>query len=239
MDFSKYKFRCSSIGKLMTNKQGKKDTTCLEEISETVKKELIKIYIKEVHGRDKEISSKYLAKGLAVEEDSITLLSRVKKVPFFKNEKRLENDYITGEADIVDPELMDTKSCWDLHTFYAAKTEKLDTNYEWQMRGYAELYNFTHGKVCFCLIDTPEALINDEKRKLFYKMNVPTQENPLYLEACKALEKELTFQDIPLEQKLHELTVYRNTPEMERFYKRADLLREWLNNFSNVLTPTI
>ena len=230
-DFSKQKFRCSSWGNLMTNQQGKKDTTSIDELSATAKKELVKIFVLEVYGREKEIYSKYLEKGMAVEEDSITLLSRIKKIPFFKNKERRENDFATGEADIKDPYLMDTKSCWDIHTFFEAKTEKLNKSYEYQMQGYCELYGFDQGSVCFCLIDTPEGLIEDEKRKMFYRMNVPTMENPEYLKACEALEKEMRFSDIPLEERIHEVIVKRNPAVIESVYNRVPIWREWLCEF--------
>lgn len=232
IDFSKQLFRCSSIGALMTNQQGKKDTTCLDEISETAKEELIKIYVSTVYGRDKEITNKYIEKGLAVEEDSITLLSRVKHEFFKKNEERFSNEFITGEPDITDP-LYDAKSCWDLHTFYKHKAGKLKKEYFWQIQGYAELLKADKGIVAFCLIDTPDALIHSEKQRMFYKMNVATEENPEYLAACAQIEKEMTFGDIPLEERVHEVTVKRAPEFIEQFYKRVPLLREWLNEFAN------
>jgi hypothetical protein len=235
IDFSNYKFRCSALGNLMTNQQGKKDTKSIEELSATAIQELVKIYVKEVYGREKEISSKYIEKGLAVEEDSITLLSRVHMIPFFKNTDRKTNDFITGEADIIDPRLLDTKSCWDLHTFMAHKISKLSKAYEYQINGYCDLYGFNEGSVCFCLIDTPLGLIEEEKRRLFYKMNVPTMENPQYLEACAAIEKEMMFNDIPLQQRVHEVIVKRSPATIENVYNRVHIWREWLNTFCNRL----
>jgi len=232
LDFSQHKFRCSSLGALMTNQQGKKDTKSLDELSVTAIDELVKIYVKAAYGRDKEIQSKYIEKGLAVEEDSITLLSRIYMIPFFKNDKRVENEFITGEADIIDPRLMDTKSCWDIHTFFEHKTKKLSKAYEYQLNGYCDLYGFDSGSVCFCLIDTPQALIEDEKRRLFYKMSYATQENPEYLKACEAIEKELTFQDVPLKERLHEVVVKRSPATMDAVYSRAPLWRDWLNDFA-------
>jgi hypothetical protein len=232
-DFSKVKFRCHQIGGLMTNQQGKKDTTCMEEISEGTKDELIKVYVSEVYGRDKEINSKYIKKGLAVEEDSLTLISRVNHILLIKNDQRLQNDYITGEPDTLDP-LYDAKSCWDIHTFYKNKAaKKLNKDYYWQMQGYADLLGKDFGTVAFCLIDTPTGLIEDEKNKLFYRMNVASKENPDYLEACIQLEKEMTFSDIPMEERIHEVKVKRSPEDIDKFYKRVPLLREWLNEFAN------
>ena len=232
IDFSNQKFRCHQIGALLTNQQGKKDTTTLEEISETAKEELVKIYVATVYKRDKEITNKYIEKGLAVEEDSITLLSRIHHKPYFKNTERFENDFITGEPDVIDP-LFDTKSCWDMHTFYKHKAGKLKKDYFWQMQGYADLLVKDKGTVAFCLIDTPDALIQQEKKNLFYKMNYATMENPDYLAACAHIEKEATFGDVPMEERLHEVVVKRDPAAIGMFYKRVPLLREWLNEFAN------
>lgn len=228
IDFSNYKFRCSSLGALMTEPRSKS-----ELLSETTKEELVKVYVKEVYGRDKEISSKYIEKGQAVEEDAITLLSRVKKKFFVKNTERLTNEFITGEPDVAKSSLIDTKSCWDLHSFYKHKTKPLPKDYYWQMQGYMELFGFDLGTVAFCLIDTPAGLVEEEKRRLFYKMNVATMENPDYLEACAQLEREMTFGDIPLEERLHEVIVKRSPADLEKCYERIKLCREWLNEFAN------
>lgn len=233
IDFSNYKFRCHQIGGLMTNQRGKKDTKTLEEISETAKAELIKIYVSEVYGRDKELTNKFVQKGLMVEEDSLTLLSRVKGRLFFKNDQRFENDFLTGEPDTIEPELIDIKSSWDIHTFFKAKASKLDTGYDWQIQGYMDLVEKDYGIVAHCLIDTPDVLIETEKQRLFYKMNAATVENPEYLEACEALEKEMKFGDIPIEQRIHQVRVDRDCEQIHRFYDRVPLLRDWLNDFAS------
>lgn len=230
IDFSTYKFHCSSLGNLMTNMPGKKDTKTVDELSQTAKDELIKVYIKEVYGREKEVSSKYIEKGLSVEEDSITLLSRFKQKFLVKNTNRIENDFITGLVDIESP-LMDAKSCWDIHTFYAHKTKPLKKDYEWQMQGYTELYKEDSGTVCFCLIDTPLGMIEDEKRKMFYRMNVATMDNPEYMEACEALEKEMMFSDIPMSERIFEVRVKHSPELIQMAYSRIGLCREWLKEF--------
>lgn len=226
-DFSDYKFRCSSLGAIMTDARTKS-----EGLGETCKAELIKIYVETVYGRYKDIASKYIEKGLAVEEDSITLLSQVKDKYLKKNSERFTNDFITGEPDVLKP-LYDTKSCWDLHTFYAAKTKPLNKGYEYQMQGYCELTSTSEGVVAFCLIDTPMALIEQEKKKLYWQMDVATMENPDYLKACEQLEKEMTFGDIPIEERVHEVKVIYNPSLIERVYERITLCREWLNEFAN------
>ena len=74
MNANNIKFRCSSLGALMTEARNKSG-----QLSETCKSELIKVFIAEKYGRTKNIQSKYLEKGIAQEEDSITLYSKFKK----------------------------------------------------------------------------------------------------------------------------------------------------------------
>ena len=89
-DFTDYKFRCSSIGKLMTNSRSKSNP-----LSVTTMNYLKQLHKEEVFGRKKEIRSKYLDKGIEVEEEAITLYSEVTGELFIKNKKRFTNDFIT------------------------------------------------------------------------------------------------------------------------------------------------
>ena len=143
-----------------------------EELSETCKTYLTEVYVNERFKRRKEISNRYIEKGLAVEEDSITLYSRVKKVPFFKNEQRFSNDYIIGTPDHVGEFVLDIKSSWDIFTFTNTTREDLNKNYYWQLQGYMALTGKREARLAYCLVDTPDQLIEDEKRKLAWKMGL-------------------------------------------------------------------
>ena len=90
------------------------------ELSVTTKTQLDNIYIKEVYGRRKELSNKYLLKGLGVEDAAIRVLSQVDGELYVKNEERMHNGMLQGECDIKyhwgDSEcglVVDTKSSWD------------------------------------------------------------------------------------------------------------------------------
>jgi hypothetical protein len=223
----------------MTNKQGKKDTTCVDELSETAKACLIEIYVKELYGRQKDISNKYIRKGLMVEEDSITLYSRLKRNFFKKNEDRLTNDFITGHPDLYTGNnilnansVIDIKSSWDVFTFFCNKTKPLNKDYYWQLQGYMALTGAKTSKLTYCLIDTPDVFINDEKRKLFYKMNATTEQSPDFVEACEAIEKNMTFNDIPLEERVIEFDVSRNDEDIQKMYQRVNICRQFLVKFT-------
>lgn len=234
MDFSKTQFRCSSLGHIMTESRSKSDP-----ISETTKTHLIDVYVANKYGRQDEIQSKYIEKGLAVEEDSITLYSRVKKLYFQKNEKHIANTHIKGTPDMFIGEsvmssdvIIDIKSSWDLYSFMRTLTKDVNKMYYWQLQGYMALTGAKGAILAYCLVDTPQPLIEDEKRRLMYKMGViDPAGNDLYEEACEALEKAMTFGDIPMSERVIEFTIDRNDEDIKRIYKRVEECRLWLSDF--------
>jgi hypothetical protein len=225
MLFSKYKFRSHAGGRLMTDPRSK-----TEKLSETTKSYLLECYIDMVYGRKKEIHSKYITKGLEVEEDSLTLYSRVNKRPFNKNQERMENDFICGTPDIILADrVIDIKSSWSIHTFFDAKSDGINKNYFWQLQCYMALTGKEKATLAYCLVDTPLMLIEDEKRKLAYRMGAITNESPDYLAACEEIEKNMTFQDIPIKERVFEIEVTRDDEAIEKLYNRIELCREYLD----------
>lgn len=157
-------FRCSSLGHLMVEPKSKS-----EKLSETTKTHLIDVYTAEVYGRFEEIIGKALEKGNDTEEDSITIVSRVTKIGFKKNEQHLSNAYIKGTPDLfTGPEIKkaetirDTKSSWSLFSFQRSINKELDKKYYWQLQGYAGLTGAKELYVDFCLNNTPLNLVQWE-----------------------------------------------------------------------------
>lgn len=237
MDFSNTLFRCSSLGYIMTDARSKS-----EPLSETTKTHLIDVYVQNKYGRQSDITNRYVQKGLMVEEDSITLYSRHKKTFFKKNEKHLHNGFIKGTPDLFTgieiynaDEILDIKSSWDIYTFFRVHTQALNKMYYWQLQGYMALTGARSSKLVYCLINTPEILINDEKRKLLYKMNVATEENKDFMAACKELDAAMTYDDIPMNEKIIEMEVNRNDDDINKLYSRVELCRDFLNQIENSL----
>lgn len=240
-DYSNYPFRCSSLGALMTNKQGKTDTTCMAELSETCKSKLVEIYINHQYKREKDISNKYIEKGLAVEEDAITLYSRLANKFFTKNDTRVFNDFIQGEPDLFEGKTIfnadhihELKSSWDIFTFFTTKNKKIDKDYYYQIQGYLALTGAKSATLGYCLIDTPEPMINDEKRRVFYKMNVLTEENEDYKKACKAIEANMIFGDIPMSERVIKFEIEKSEDIIQSVYSRVPLWRRFLNELVGV-----
>jgi len=227
------KFRCSSLGYIMTEPRSKSET-----LSDTAKTHCVDVFVSAKYGRNTDISNRYTAKGLQVEEDSITLYSRLKKQVFFKNEAWLRNDFITGTPDLFDGEdvthpevIIDVKSSWDIFTFFrSANPEKLNKNYYWQLQGYMALTGAKSSRLAYCLINTPQMLIEDEKRKLMWKMGViDADNNKDYIEACNEIDRLSIYDDIPMSERMHEITIDRNDEDIARIYQRVKDCRAFMN----------
>lgn len=166
------KFRCSSIGKLMTEPKTKAEGP----LSVGAKTYIRELAAQEIFGVDFVTGSKYTEKGLEVEQDSIDLLNSVRGLSLVKNSERRSNDYISGECDLFDAELKrghDVKSSWSIATFPILEEACIDKLYEWQMRGYMALWDADEWEVNYCLVDTPERLIGYEPMELHFVSGIP------------------------------------------------------------------
>lgn len=242
MDFSKTLFRCSALGHLMTKPVSKADKEA-GNLSEGAKTHLVDVYVQNKYGRQSDIFNKYIEKGLMVEEDSITLYSRVKKTFFKKNERHLHNDFIKGTPDLFTgieitaaDSIIDLKSSWDIYTFFRVHTKEINNLYYWQLQGYMALTGASKATLAYCLVNTPESIINDEKRRLLYKMN---ESDKVYEEACKELDKSMVFDDIPLSERLIEFTVERCNEDIELLYKKIEKGRLFLADLETTINGSM
>ena len=166
------KFRCSSIGKLMTEPKTKSEGP----LSVGAKTYIRQLAAQEIFGVDFVVSSKAMEKGIECEDISIELLNSVRGFSLSKNTERRSNDFITGECDLFDTERKrghDIKTSWSIATYPIATIDCEDKLYEWQMRGYMALWNADEWEVNYCLVDTPDRLIGFEPMELHFVSNIP------------------------------------------------------------------
>ena len=165
------KVRASSLHKMMTNPRSKS-----EELSETTKTWLKDLVKEEVFGYHPQLNTPAINKGIDYEFMSIDLLNDATFNSYKKNEERITNDWLTGEADIVTTdEIIDVKSSWSLETFPAfaedAESGVKKAGYEWQLRGYMMLYNKPKASIKYCMISTPESLLKDWDDRSIHKVD--------------------------------------------------------------------
>jgi len=153
----KLTIRASALSAIMTDGKGK------DELSVGAKTYVAKMAKEFIYGYDERVSNKYMEKGLRVEDASIDLLNAVRLTSYSKNTERRTNDWITGEADIVDTDkIIDIKSSWCLTTFPVLADQGEDKGYEWQGRAYMMLWDKPKFEIAYCLVSTPEDLIGWE-----------------------------------------------------------------------------
>lgn len=116
-----------------------------------------------VYGYARTVSSKYMEKGIDVEQDSIDLYNSVCFTSLEKNTERREIEWLTGECDLVAPDkIIDIKSVWSLDTFPVTAQSGHDSLYEWQGRAYMLLWDKPAFEIAYCLVDTPAHLVGYE-----------------------------------------------------------------------------
>jgi hypothetical protein len=151
------KIRSSALGKIMTNPRSKKET--LSAGCKTYIKELVK---EDLFGYKSKIDSKYLTKGIELEDTSIDLYNEVHGTLYLKNTERLSNEFITGECDInAEDKIIDIKTSWSLETFPPSPEDISNKDYEWQLRAYMWLYNKPKAELAYCMVSTPDYLLKE------------------------------------------------------------------------------
>ena len=158
MQLKEFKIRCSKIGDIMTNPRSKS-----EKLSVTCKTYLQNWVKEQIYGTEKVIKSKYLTKGIEVEQLSIDYYADERSLGFvLKNEDYFSNDFMEGTPDLLIPdEVLEFKSSWDCFTFPLFDTE-IDKAYWMQIQGYLHLTGRKHGKLVYTLQNTPDELEWDE-----------------------------------------------------------------------------
>ena len=228
MQWNDTHIRASSVGYLMTEPVTKADKEA-GLLSKTAQKHLLDVYIAEKYGRKKDIQTKQMKKGVEVEQESIDLLSMYLKMPFNKNEQRFTNDFISGSPDIIDNErIIDIKSSYDLWTFIGNIPDKLDSLYYWQMQSYMWLTGTKSAVIAYCLVNTPENIIEQEKYYLLKKMDVATEENPEYVKEAMKIEFNMSFDDISINERILMFHVSRNEDDILRIQQKVEKAREFL-----------
>jgi hypothetical protein len=200
----KFKARPSSLSKLMgkLKKDGELPQTCIT-------------YLKEWYSGDtEEITSKYLTKGILLEDEAIQFASKVLfgDIRAYKNEDIYSNEWMLGTPDVVlENSIIDTKCSWNHKTLLDAALE-LNTDYEWQLRGYMMLCEKEFATLFYYLGDTP-AEANFGKRVSFKHL--------------EEFERWVSYEfkrDISIEQEIIE---------------RIELCRTWLQDYDQQIQTRI
>jgi hypothetical protein len=161
------KWRASQIGKLMTTSRTKGDA-----LSQTAKSFIDQLAKEHFYGYESPIVNRYLDKGINQELESIQLLNSVRFENFEKYTERIENEWLTGECDILTNEkIIDIKTSWSLDTFPELPEDIDSKDYEWQGRAYMMLYEKHEFELIYCMVSTWDEFLTQYDDKSIHKVD--------------------------------------------------------------------
>ena len=161
------KWHPSSIGNLMTTAKAKS-----EILSETAKTYIKKKAKEHYFGFSSSITTKPMIKGKDWEEESIALVNQVRGSFYIKNKERFENEFLTGEPDIIlENTIIDVKTSWSLETWPATPGEGVNKDYMWQLFAYCWLLDKQEAELIYCMIDTDDLLLGDWDNRSIHKVS--------------------------------------------------------------------
>lgn len=177
-------------GALMTNPRSKSETlskTCITYLETWVKEQ--------VYNRQKEITSKYMTKGLVMEDNSLDFIAKnLNMALLIKNEKHYEDEFMTGTPDaVLDDFVIDTKCSWSPFSFPLFVNEVPEKAYYLQAQIYMHLTGKKEYKLIYTLMDTPEHLIEREAKFYSYDNGYGELSDEMYQDFVK----NMTYGDIP------------------------------------------
>lgn len=247
-----------TLGELLAKKQAKND------LSATTKNYLNELHKQVLFKRKSDLKNKYLDKGIQVEEQSLTLYSKVSNFPFYKNEEFFKNDFICGTPDNCKGKVRDIKSSWDYTTFPFYDTEIKNNDYICQLNGYMELNGLAEAELIYCLVDTPFKMINDELRRADWKFNIMDNDGNIRQESIKLVTEIVSnmiytneglmnfceenpavklewfekFREIPENLRVKIFTIQKDENLIKTLYSQIEKCREYLTNLSLEIAKT-
>jgi len=224
---NKILFRASSLGKLMTEPRTKS-----EVLSETAKTYIQDLFKERELGIYKEFSSRYTDKGIENEDIAINMASEVLNWDFVvKNETRFNNDWLTGEPDLLtDTLLADIKCSWSGATFPLFDKELKNKDYFWQMQAYMMLTGHEEAELVYCLTNTPHQIVEDEVRRAHWKLNLIDED----LDVREAVQALHNFDHIQNELRVKRFIIKRDNEAIEKVKQRVEVAREYYLSLKSI-----
>ena len=222
------RIRCSAIGKIMTSPRTKG-----ELLSETAKSYVQDLFKEKELGIAKEFWSRYTDKGLQMEDEAIQFAGQVLGWDFVvKNTERFNNDWITGEPDVITKDLLaDIKCSWDGSTFPLFDTELKNKDYFYQLQGYMWLTGLDQAELVYCLMNTPHQIVEDEVRRAHWKAGLIDED----LDLREAVQSQHNFDHIPNNLRIKRFIIKKDEEVIERIKEKVELAREYYEQLKSIL----
>tara|TARA_R110000765_G_scaffold84474_1_gene163409 strand:+ start:604 stop:1386 length:783 start_codon:yes stop_codon:yes gene_type:complete len=198
------------------------------ELSKGAKTYIRELWLEENFGIRQEINSCYIDKGNQVEDLSIELAETMLELGrMYKNDEYFENDYIKGTPDVVtDTHIIDVKSSWSAATFPFFDEVLSNKNYEWQLKAYMWMSNIHKAFLSYCLVPTPELLIQDEMRKVSWNRGEAGDVSQEVEDEVRAFHN---LEAIPIINRIKSFEVNLNSDDIVKMKDKVSLAREYYN----------
>jgi hypothetical protein len=220
-DLSNYLFRASSLKRLMT--KGRSG----EDFGLTTKEYLREIWIEENFGRKKDITSIAMQKGTEQEDLSIDLYNMVFLTNYIKNEKHIKNKHIQGTPDIItNNKVIDIKTSQDIWTFSKITEKGAISTYKYQLTAYMILTGLRTSELAFCLVNSPNWMMEQEFNKKAYYSDNPDLESQIRLNH--------TYDDIDIYQRIKIFKYDFDRNLANEIYEKIDKARNYLSGFKQL-----
>lgn len=210
------------------------------KLTNSAKACLIEIYAKEKYHKTSfshSFDNVSVQKGVSAEQQSIELLAKLDGVPYKKNKRKYKNKYLIGVPDIVyevkgKKRVIDVKTSIDLNSFLCNIDKNLSFQYFFQILCYLEIVGADEGEVCFCLVNMPAEMQDQQIRRLKAQSFLAGNTEEYTEKIVEEFKESMCFNNIPEKRRVIRFKVKADKEMMERVYKRIDLSREWLKKFS-------
>jgi len=182
-------------------------------------------WLRNEYGYDEPLCTNEMLKGLLCEEEAIGVLSRQVPGEFrVKNEQTWENAWFTGTPDVVtDTHVEDVKCSWTLRTYM--EVQHPSALYYAQGQVYMDLTGRDKFRLCHVLVDTPEEIVTEERKRFFFRFSCD-EENPFLQECYRKTEAMHDVSRIPEEDRIKVFEIERSDTYLMKLRKRVELARQ-------------
>ena len=198
------------------------------ELSTGAKTYIRELWLEENFGIRQEINSCYIDKGNQVEDLSIELAETMLELGrMYKNDEYFENNYVKGTPDVVtDTHIIDVKSSWSAATFPFFDETLSNKNYEWQLKAYMWMSNIHKSFLSYCLVPTPDVLVEDEMRRISWKRGEAGEVSQEVENEVRAFHN---LEAIPIINRIKSFEVTLNSDDIVKMKEKVTLAREYYN----------
>lgn len=186
------------------------------------------VFLRNKYGFKEPMVTNEVLKGQMCEEDSRRLSDEVLPVNGFRARcrRRITTDKYTGLCDNdlpLEDLIEDIKSSWSLKTFFGIKVPP--ELYYAQGQVYMKLYGRSRFRLIYCLVDTPDILIEQELKKYRYKFSLDGDyDNKHYQEIEDQMYHNHKVEHrIPAEERIKFFDFDRNDEYLAELDKRVEL----------------